>query len=159
MGRYFGKPCSKHPEFNGERFESNSKCVRCCYDRNNALRKTETQRERMREYQRPRESKGGDYYEKKKERNRRWYANNREWRKVYNIKRKAMGGFFPGYEAKMREIFANRPPGHHVDHIVPIRGIHPVTKEHVVCGLNVPWNLQYLDGETNMRKWAWFLPT
>lgn len=158
MGRYLGKLCHKHPELNGARFESSLKCVRCSYDRNNALRKTKTQRERIREYARPKEAKGGLYYEQKKERNRRWYAKNREWRRLYNIERKSFGGFYPEYRDKLREIFANRPDGCHVDHIVPLRGIHPVTKEHIVCGLNVPWNLQYLDGETNIRKWAWFLP-
>lgn len=43
------------------------------------------------------------------------------------------------------EIFKNRPDGCHVDHIIPIN--HPD-----VCGLNVPWNLQYLTDTENLEK-------
>ena len=34
---------------------------------------------------------------------------------------------------------------HHVDHVVPIA-------HHNVCGLNVPWNLQIIPAEDNLRK-------
>jgi hypothetical protein len=52
----------------------------------------------------------------------------------------------------MKDMFLNRPAGYHVDHIVPLKGFRPGTRIHFVCGLNVPWNLQYLPGYINIRK-------
>lgn len=43
------------------------------------------------------------------------------------------------------EIYVNRPEGHHVDHIIPLRGKK-------VSGLHVESNLQYLPAEINMHK-------
>ncbi len=46
---------------------------------------------------------------------------------------------------EMTLFYVNCPEGHEVDHIIPIRGEN-------VCGLHVPWNLQYLTISENRKK-------
>lgn len=47
--------------------------------------------------------------------------------------------------AEIAAVYKACPPDHHVDHIIPLN--HPD-----VCGLHVPWNLQYLPVKTNIEK-------
>ncbi len=47
--------------------------------------------------------------------------------------------------SKIYDIYLNCPKGHHVDHIVPLKGSN-------VCGLHVENNLQYLTAEDNQKK-------
>jgi hypothetical protein len=46
---------------------------------------------------------------------------------------------------ELKQFWENRPPGYHVDHIMPIKGKN-------FCGLNVIWNLQYLPAQENLKK-------
>lgn len=52
---------------------------------------------------------------------------------------------------KIKKIFLNRPIGMHVDHIIPLQSKN-------ICGLEVPWNLQYLTPEENEAKANSFTP-
>lgn len=51
---------------------------------------------------------------------------------------------------ELAAIYAARPDGHHVDHIVPIKGVTHDGRR--VSGLNVPWNLRYLPADVNIRR-------
>lgn len=50
------------------------------------------------------------------------------------------------HKYEMQQIYLNCPEGMQVDHIIPL-------SNDIVCGLHVPWNLQYLTIEENLKKY------
>jgi hypothetical protein len=94
---------------------------------------------------------GKKYYEEKKEqfklyqmeykKNNRGKVNN--WVRMRNANLKVRS--FPEQKKAIEQFYQDCPRGHHVDHIVPLT-------HHLVCGLHVLANLQYLPAQENSRK-------
>ena len=85
-----------------------------------------------------------------KEHRLRYFLNeiNKKKRNFNNTQRKAkIKRATPGWvnKVQLQKIYFNCPVGFHVDHIWPLQG-----KD--VCGLHVPWNLQYLPAQVNILK-------
>jgi 5-methylcytosine-specific restriction endonuclease McrA len=66
-------------------------------------------------------------------------------------RRKDVKGRTPSWvnKAELLEVYAKCPKGFHVDHIIPLKGLIDLRP---VSGLHVPWNLQYLTPEQNLKK-------
>ena len=151
--------CSANPKYRARKLERNRK-----YREENP--------EQILAYQ-------ADYYQRNKERyrvnsfawhaanpdkaveySRAYYARSRhdpEMRKRYALKtqmrKRRVRQAQPVWvdQGEIFNFYVNAPEGMTVDHAVPLKGVNQ-DGEHVVCGLHVPWNLQYLTPSENSVK-------
>ena len=94
-------------------------------------------------------------YERRKQainqaRRERWANDPNNPARLY-FRRKDVKRCTPPWVSKeaLLAIYGNCPEGHEVDHIIPIKG---KIDGRLVCGLHVPWNLQYLTVTQNRKK-------
>lgn len=148
--RYFtGKPCI-HGHIS-PRFTTSRNCQECLRRRN----RKRTKKDYWTDY--------GDeaYKEKKRQRSKEWYEQNKLYKNDYNAKRKEVlkrasvateKGEIEIKKIQLRTRLLTLTTGiqHEVDHIIPL--VHPE-----VSGLNTPANLQILTREQNKQKGTRFI--
>ena len=86
---------------------------------------------------------------------KKWRMKNVEYLKIYDriksaFRRAALQNATPIWLSleelqQIKDMYKNCPEEYQVDHIIPLRS-------EKVCGLHVPWNLQYLTAEENLKK-------
>jgi len=84
---------------------------------------------------------------KYKQTNLDYYYGHKEVWNAIKAKRRMheRASIFPDTLNDLKQIYKNCPDGFEVDHIVPLINNN-------VCGLHVPWNLQYLPKYENRSK-------
>jgi hypothetical protein len=133
--RYFtGKPCLRGHI--SERLLSTSRCIEC--SREDYIR-----------------LKSEDYFNKRRDKHKaflatkKWRTKNKQkvraWVNNRTNRRRSAALIGNLFKEETKQIYLNCPLGYQVDHIIPLNGEN-------VCGLHVPWNLQYLTPEENYRK-------
>jgi 5-methylcytosine-specific restriction endonuclease McrA len=159
---YFGRQCLIHDDW--KRSVNDCKCIKCKSENTLKNRNPETHKQQaLKSYHARKKLNSQKIAEKRKE----YYINNKAtiiekslaWQKenklacrAKNAKRRASKLLATPPWAKngeyldqIKTIYKNCPAGHEVDHIVPLKGVE-------VCGLHVPWNLQYLTKSQNSSK-------
>jgi hypothetical protein len=84
---------------------------------------------------------------------RRWVNENRErYRALQRSRVSRIRRATPKWadHSGLRRIYSDCPPGYHVDHFVPLKGVTPDGLR--VSGLHLPWNLRYLPIRDNLAR-------
>lgn len=99
-------------------------------------------------YINPKCNRDGNYKKRALAKSASWKSENRDLNQQFNTARKVKtrkARLSSVSQETLTHIYMNCPKGYAVDHIIPIN-------HKDVCGLHVPWNLQYLPNAENAAK-------
>lgn len=160
VGVYYSKSlckrCYSKQDYHKNKDKNRSKRKEQCKKYYSKYRERILERDRSkrlsREYKKNESQRYKKYYSKNREKElarcKRYRERNRDsYNAARRIRKKKIKEATPKWVNRedILDFYKNRPTGCHVDHIVPLKGKG-------VCGLHVPWNLQYLPAVENLKK-------